>query len=387
MSSDIRQFILYCLLVAALAWPLGVYMARVFAGNRTPLSLLAGPIERALCRLSGIDAGTGQSWVRYAAACLAFNLTGYLGLYAILRLQGHLPLNPEGFPGLSPALAFNVAVSFVTNTNWQAYVGETTMSYLSQMAGLPTPNFLSAATGIAVGAAVIRGFSGHKTTSIGNFWVDLTRAVLYMLLPLSIVGCLFLVWQGVPQNLSPTVTATTLEGAQQAIAQGPAASQIAIKQLGTNGGGFFNANSAVPYENPTPRSNLLEMVAILLIPAAFCFMFGRMSDMHQGRILIVDDEPQIRVFLRVALQVHDFEVVEAESGRDGVHKAALERPDLVVLDRGLPDVGLLTVADLPAAPAAVLSLRPPCHLHDLNAKAALTAKLARRPVPWATSGR
>lgn len=283
MSADILQFILYCALVAALAWPLGLYMARLFTGERTILTPVLAPVERGLYRAAGVDAQAGQHWTRYALACLAFNLAGWLVLYAILRLQGVLPFNPQGFPGLSPDLAFNTAVSFMTNTNWQAYGGETTMSYFSQMAGLTTQNFVSAATGIAVGAAVIRGFCGRELRHLGNFWVDLTRTVLYLLLPLSILGGLFLVWQGVPQNLMSYVTAMTVEGAHQTIAQGPAASQIIIKQLGTNGGGFFNANSAVPYENPTPISNLFEMVLILLIPAAFCFMFGRMAkDMRQG---------------------------------------------------------------------------------------------------------
>ncbi|MCF1503211.1 potassium-transporting ATPase subunit KdpA [Afifella sp. H1R] len=288
MSSDILLFIVYGVVVTALAWPLGLFMARLFSGERTLLTPVLGPIERLFYRTGGIDPDTGQNWARYAAACLAFNAAGWLILYAILRLQGHLPLNPQGFGGLAPDLAFNTAVSFVTNTNWQAYGGETTLSYLSQMAGLTVQNFVSAATGIAVGAAVIRGFAGRGSDgadarNLGNFWVDLTRAVLYLLLPLSILFTLFLVWQGVPQNLSAYVDAMTLEGARQTIAQGPAAAQIAIKQLGTNGGGFFNANSAVPYENPTPLSNFAEMVAILLIPAAFTFMFGRMvRDMRQG---------------------------------------------------------------------------------------------------------
>ncbi|MCT8267257.1 potassium-transporting ATPase subunit KdpA [Afifella sp. JA880] len=288
MSSDILLFIVYCVAVTALAWPLGLFMARLFSGERTVLTPVLGPIERLFYRTGGIDPEAGQNWARYAAACLAFNAVGWLILYAILRLQGHLPLNPQGFGGLAPDLAFNTAVSFVTNTNWQAYGGETTLSYLSQMAGLTVQNFVSAATGIAVGAAVIRGFAGRASDgadarNLGNFWVDLTRAVLYLLLPLSILFTLFLVWQGVPQNLFAYVDATTLEGARQTIAQGPAAAQIAIKQLGTNGGGFFNANSAVPYENPTPLSNFAEMAAILLIPAAFTFMFGRMvRDMRQG---------------------------------------------------------------------------------------------------------
>ena len=284
MASDILQFILYAALLTALAWPLGLYMARVFSGERTALSPVLTPVETRLVQACGVDLRSpDQHWTRYALAALAFNLAGWLVLYAILRLQGFLPFNPQALPGLSPDLAFNTAVSFVTNTNWQAYGGETTMSYFSQMVGLGVQNFVSAGTGIAVGAAVIRGLAGRETRSIGNFWVDLTRAILYLLLPLSILFGLFLVWQGVPQNLSSYVDATTLEGARQTIAQGPAAAQIAIKQLGTNGGGFFNANSAVPYENPTPLTNFAEMLAILLIPAAFPFMFGKMvGDIRQG---------------------------------------------------------------------------------------------------------
>ena len=214
---------------------------------------------------------------------LSFSLLCFLAVYTILRLQAYLPFNPRHLAGLSPKLAFSTAVSFMTNTNWQAYGGETTMSYFSQAVALTVQNFVSAAAGMAIAAAVIRGFASREVRVLGNFWVDLTRSVLYILLPLSIVLGLVLVWQGVPQNWMHYVDATTLQGAHQTIAQGPAASQIAIKQLGTNGGGFFNANSAVPYENPTPFSDFLEMLAILLISAAFCFMFGKMvKDMRQG---------------------------------------------------------------------------------------------------------
>ena len=284
MTSDLLQFALYGICLVALAWPLGLFMAKVFSDDATFLTPVLRPVESGLLGACGIDReGPGQHWTRYALSALAFNLVGFLVLYAILRLQGFLPLNPQALDGLSPDLAFNSAVSFVTNTNWQAYGGETTMSYFSQMVGLAVQNFVSAATGIAVGAAVIRGFFGRETKTLGNFWVDLIRSVLYVLLPLSIVLGLFLVWQGVPQNLSSYVDATTLEGVKQTIAQGPAASQIAIKQIGTNGGGFFNANSAVPYENPTPLTNFVEMLSILVIPAAFCFMFGRMGrDTRQG---------------------------------------------------------------------------------------------------------
>ena len=283
MASDLLLFLLYALIVGGLAWPLGVYMARVFAGERTLLAPVAGPIERGILGALGPAALRDQHWTRYALSVLAFNLAGWLFLYAVLRLQHLLPWNPQGLPPMSADLAFNTAVSFVTNTNWQAYGGETALSYFSQMVGLTVQNFLSAATGMAVAVAVIRGFAPTKSPTLGNFWVDATRAVLYVLLPLSILAALVLVWQGVPQTLQAYVHATTLEGSDQLIGMGPAASQIAIKQLGTNGGGFFNVNSAHPFENPTVLSNMVQLVYILLIPAAFCFLFGRMvRDMRQG---------------------------------------------------------------------------------------------------------
>lgn len=283
MASDLLQILIFLAILLACTPLLGGYMARVFPGERSLLSPVLRPIERSFYGLCGIDPGKSQHWAHYALALLATNAVGWVLLYAILRLQHVLPWNPEGLPPMPPHLAFNTAVSFVTNTNWQAYGGETTLSYFSQMAGLTVQNFVSAATGIAVGIAVIRGFVGRNLRAIGNFYVDLTRAVLYLLLPLSIVATLVLVWQGTPQNLDPYVTAQTIEGQEQVLAQGPVASQIAIKQLGTNGGGFFNVNSAHPYENPTPLSNLLEMVYILLIPAAFCYTFGVMArDGRQG---------------------------------------------------------------------------------------------------------
>ena len=283
MASDLLLFLLYALVVAGLAWPLGVYMARVFAGERTLLTPIAGPVERGILGALGPAALRDQHWTRYAFSVLAFNLAGWLFLYAVLRLQHLLPWNPQGLPPMSADLAFNTAISFVTNTNWQAYGGETTLSYFSQMVGLTVQNFLSAATGMAVAVAVIRGFAPGKSQALGNFWVDASRAVLYVLLPLSILAAAVLVWQGVPQTLQSYVQATTLEGADQLIGMGPAASQIAIKQLGTNGGGFFNVNSAQPLENPTLLSNMVQLVYILLIPAAFCFLFGRMvRDMRQG---------------------------------------------------------------------------------------------------------
>ena len=283
LMSDALQITLFFALVSATTPLIGGYMAKVFSGERTLLSPVFSPVERGFYALGGIDREKKQSWLSYALAVLAFNLVGVLLLFLILRTQHLHPWNPADLAPQSTFLAFNTAVSFMTNTNWQSYGGETSLSYFSQMAGLTVQNFVSAATGIAVAVAVIRGFVGREQETIGNFWVDLTRTVLYILLPLSVVVALFLVWQGVPQNLSPYIDATTLEGAQQTIAQGPAASQIAIKQLGTNGGGFFNVNSAHPYENPTPLSNLAQMWAILAIPAAFCSLYGIMAgDRRQG---------------------------------------------------------------------------------------------------------
>ena len=271
----------YTLYFAALigsALGLALWMGRVYGG----VSALAG-VERAILRASGVNPDRGMTWGTYAMAVLAFNLVGFLVLYAILRAQGALPLNPDGIAGMAPDLAFNTAVSFVTNTNWQAYSGEAQLSYLSQMTGLTVQNFVSAGTGMAVAVAVIRGFTAAKGSTLGNFWVDLTRSVLWILLPLSVVLALFLAWQGVPQTLQGAVTATGVEGDEQIIARGPAAAQIAIKQLGTNGGGFFGVNSAHPFENPTIASNLAQSLSILLIPVAFCFLFGQMAgDRRQG---------------------------------------------------------------------------------------------------------
>ena len=245
------QIALFCAIVIALTRPFGGYMTRVFAGERTFLSPILRPLERGIYRLCGVDETVEQHWLSYAVAVLLFSLVGFLSLYALQRLQGVLPFNPQGQGAIEPSSAFNTSVSFVTNTNWQSYVPETTMSYLVQMAGLTVHNFLSAATGIALALALVRGFARREAKTIGNFWVDLTRGTLYVLLPLSVVLALFFVWQGMPQNLNAYVDATTLEGAKQTIAQGPVASQEVIKELGTNGGGFFNANSAHPYENPT----------------------------------------------------------------------------------------------------------------------------------------
>ena len=277
------QIAIYFVVLTALVVPLGRYMAQVFEGERTLLTPVLGPVERGLYRISGIDETREQHWITYTVAMLLFNAAGFALLYALLRLQAALPLNPAGMSAVAPDLTFNTAVSFTSNTNWQNYGGESTLSYLTQMVGLTTQNFVSAATGIALAVALIRAFARTSGKTVGNFWVDLTRCTLYVLLPLSIVAALVLVWQGVPQNLGAYIDATTLEGAKQTLSQGPAASQIAIKQLGTNGGGFWNANSSVPYENPTPLSNFLEMVYILLISAALTQTFGRMvKDERQG---------------------------------------------------------------------------------------------------------
>jgi K+-transporting ATPase ATPase A chain len=277
------QIVLFGAIVVAVTRPLGGYMTRVFAGERTLLRPLLRPVERAVYCCCGVDETEEQHWLTYAVAILLFSVAGFVTLYALQRLQWYLPFNPQGQTAVEQSLAFNTSVSFVTNTNWQAYSGETTMSYLTQMAGLTVHNFVSAATGIAMALALIRGFVRREATTIGNFWVDLTRCTLYILLPISIVVALLLVWLGVPQNLGAYIEATTLEGAKQVIAQGPVASQEIIKELGTNGGGFFNANSAHPYENPNAVTNLIELVAIFAIGAGLTNVLGRMvRDERQG---------------------------------------------------------------------------------------------------------
>ncbi|MBF0109132.1 MAG: potassium-transporting ATPase subunit KdpA [Magnetococcales bacterium] len=315
-ANGVFQIVFYLAVLLGLAWPLGAYMARIYQGHLPSFLGWVAAFERIVYRLCGVRADESQSWPRYAASLLAFNLLGLLTVHGLQRFQSILPFNPQALTDVSADSAFNTAVSFVSNTNWQGYSGETTLSYLTQMAGLTVQNFLSAATGMAVLAALMRGFSQKEAHGIGNFWVDLTRSVLYILLPLSLVLSLLLVSQGVVQNFLPYQAVERLEPVtyeQQAlgpdgqpvmdaqgqpvmeqktetrqwIAMGPAASQIAIKQLGTNGGGFFNVNSAHPLENPTPLSNLLEMLAILLIPAAFCLTFGRfVGDMRQGKALL-----------------------------------------------------------------------------------------------------
>jgi K+-transporting ATPase ATPase A chain len=261
----------------ALGWPLGLYIARVWQGERTWLTPVFKPVERALYGAAGIEPDKGQGWLAYTLSMLTFSAAGFFLLYAILRLQQQLPLNPQGFAGMNPHLAFNTAISFVTNTNWQFYAGESALSHLAQMAGLTVQNFLSGAVGICIAAALARAFAANRGETLGNFWADVTRVTLYVLLPLSIVLALVLAALGVPQTLMAHVDAHTLEGAKQTIAMGPVASQEAIKQLGTNGGGFFNANSAHPFENPSSLTNTLEIIAMLVIPFGCVIAFGRVA--------------------------------------------------------------------------------------------------------------
>ncbi len=284
----ILQIAFYFLVLLALTKPLGIFIARVFQGEKTFLHPVLRPLERLAYRVGGVKENAEQHWTQYTACVLAFGLVCFLFTYLIQRLQGNLPLNPQGFGAAqaTPDLSFNTAVSFMTNTNWQAYGGEVTLSYFVQMAALTVQNFASAAAGIAVAIALMRGFTRVQTNSIGNFWVDTVRAVIYLLLPLALAGALFLGAQGVIQNFSPYQQVTTLEGAVQLIPGGPAASQIAIKQLGSNGGGFFNTNSTHPFENPTSASNFLEALYILLIPAGLLYTFGIMiGDRRQGLAL------------------------------------------------------------------------------------------------------
>ena len=269
------QIALVLLAVLVIIKPLGLYMARVFAGDRTPLSPVLAPLEAGFYRLAGVDPRREQGWLAYTFGVMAFSLAGFLLLYAMLRLQAFLPFNPQGFGAVAPDLAFNTAVSFVTNTNWQSYGGETTMSHFSQMAGLTVQNFVSGATGIAVAIAVTRAFARSGVKELGNFWVDLTRATLYVLLPMAIIVALTFVALGLPQTLDGTMAATTLEGASQTISLGPVASQEAIKQLGTNGGGFFNVNAAHPFENPNAFANYLNIFSMLSVSAALVYAFGQ----------------------------------------------------------------------------------------------------------------
>jgi K+-transporting ATPase ATPase A chain len=286
-SYDFALLLAFFAIVLLPAPWLGRFYYKVMEGQRTWLSPVVGPVEQACYRLAGVRADQEQNWKQYTLALLAFNLAGFLLLFAVLLLQGYLPLNPQQLPGQEWSLAFNTAVSFVTNTNWQAYSGESSVSYLSQMLGLTVQNFVSAATGLAVLVALCRGIARRSAATLGNFWVDMTRATLYGLLPLCLVLALLLVWQGVPQTFADYAHALTLQGTDQTIPLGPAASQIAIKQLGTNGGGFFGVNAAHPFENPTAWSNLFEVASIILIPAALVFTFGHyVKDLRQSRAIL-----------------------------------------------------------------------------------------------------
>lgn len=305
------QLIFYIVVLLALSKPLGSFMAKVYQGERTFLDRVLGPVERFIYRVSGVKADKDMNWKTYAIAVIVFNVLGLFVVYALQRLQAFLPLNPQGLGAVTPDSSWNTAVSFASNTNWQGYGGEMTMSYLSQMLGLTVQNFVSAATGMAVLVALIRGIVRHTARGIGNFWVDLTRSTLYILVPLSLIVALALVSQGVVQTFSPYKTVELLQpttGAngsavtEQVLAVGPAASQIAIKQLGTNGGGFFNVNSAHPFENSTPFSNFLEMLSILVIPAALCYTFGKMvGDTRQGWAILITMTIILVAFIALAV--------------------------------------------------------------------------------------
>ncbi len=306
-ANGLIQIAIFSVIILLVARPLGGYMTRVFKGDYVFLTPILRPIEVVFYKLAGVDEKDDQHWLRYGGAMLMFNLACFILLYAMLRLQGYLPFNPQGFGAVEPMLAFNTAISFVTNTNWQNYGGETTLSYFTQMAGLTVHNFVSAATGIALALAFIRGFSRASANGLGNFWVDLTRCSLYVLLPVSIVVGLFFIWQGMPQTLGAYVDATTIEGAHQSIAVGPVASQEVIKMFGTNGGGFFNANSAHPFENPNALTNLVQMVLIFAIGAALTNVFGRMvGNEWQGWALF---GTMSILFLVGALVAYHFEAV------------------------------------------------------------------------------
>jgi K+-transporting ATPase ATPase A chain len=277
------QILLFCAIIIALTPVFGGYMTRVFAGERVFLTPVLRPVEAIIYRAGGVDEKREQHWLTYTVAMLLFHVGGFLILYVLLRFQGSLPFNPAEMSNVAPDLAFNTAISFITNTNWQNYGGETAMSYLTQLLGLTVQNFLSAATGIVLAVALIRGFARASAKTVGNFWVDITRCTLYVLLPVCVVYTLFLVWQGMPQTLGAYVDATTLEGAKQTIAVGPVASQVAIKMLGTNGGGFFNINASHPFENPTALSNFIQMLSIFVLGVALTNVFGRMvGNQRQG---------------------------------------------------------------------------------------------------------
>jgi K+-transporting ATPase ATPase A chain len=304
-THDFYQLLIFLGVLISCSIPLGLYIKKVFCREKTWLDFIFKPVEKLIYKLMGINAEAEMRWTQYAFALLSFNLAGGVLLYLLLRLQQSLPLNAGGLAGVSPDLAFNTAISFMTNTNWQAYAGESTLGILVQMAGLTVQNFLSAATGIAVAIALIRCFSRKETATIGNFWFDVTRSTIWILLPLSVIFSLILVWQGVPQNFSSPLKVTTLEGGTQVIPQGPVASQESIKIIGTNGGGYFNANSAHPYENPAPLTSFLQVLAIFLIPAAICTTFGKfMKDKRHGLVLLT---AMIILFLIGIVTVMHFE--------------------------------------------------------------------------------
>jgi K+-transporting ATPase ATPase A chain len=317
-ANDIFQIGLFLAVLLALVKPVGQYMALVFAEEPNKVTRFGGRAERVLYRLCGIRADEDMSWTRYAIAMLVFNVTGLAVVYLLQRTQQWLPLNPQHFGAVTPDSAMNTAISFASNTNWQGYAGESTMSYLTQALGLAVQNFLSAATGIAVLIAVIRGFSRRGASAVGNFWVDMTRATLYVLLPFSLVIALLLVSQGVVQNLSPYLDVATMQQGTQTLPMGPAASQIAIKMLGTNGGGFFNANSAHPFENPTPFSNFVEMLSIFLIPAALCYTFGSMvGDRRQGWAILAT---MLLIFVPLTVGL----VAAEQAGNPALHGLAID---------------------------------------------------------------
>jgi K+-transporting ATPase ATPase A chain len=317
--NGLLQIGIYVSVLLLLVKPMGLYMYRVFAGERTFLDPVLKPLESLIYRVCGIDPQSEMPWTSYAVTMLLFNFFGLIVLYLILRFQHFLPFNPNGFAGLKPDLAFNTAVSFVTNTNWQAYSGESTLSYFSQMVGLTWQNFVSAATGLALAVALFRGLTRKSAKEIGNFWVDLTRSCLWVLLPLSAVISIFFTSQGVIQNLAPYTVAKTVEGAKQIIAQGPVASQEAIKMLGVNGGGFFNANSSHPFENPTPLTNFVQMLAILIIPAGLTYTFGRYAkNQRQGWVLFA---AMLVLFLTGVFVIYGFE----QAGNNQVAKIGVNQ--------------------------------------------------------------
>lgn len=319
-ASSLIQIFLYIGVVVLLAFPLGSYMAKVFNGEKTFADQVLKPVERGLYKVTRVKPDREMNWKQYAVCLLLFNLAGFLFLYLVLRLQGHLPLNPQHLKDVPRGLAFNTTASFVANTNWQAYAGETTMSPLSQMLGLTVQNFLSAATGMTVVIALIRGLKRKTTDRVGNFWVDLTRSLLWVLIPLSIVLAVFYAWQGTPQTLTASKSIKTLEGSTQTIAMGPVASQEAIKELGTNGGGFFNANSSHPYENPTPVTNAVQVMAILLISSALCVTFGKMvGNLKQGVVILI-------AMLLLFVSLLSLAMWSEASGNPRIAKAGVSQP-------------------------------------------------------------